>query len=112
MVKIKNLENKHVQQIAVDGTIRNVYLGTKGKVVGIKLTGSKEIDFYFLSRNQTDLNSKLSSRIIETNNLVMIHEDEFTWSYTLNHDQNNWILNLISQNINTQKEEKHHMEKL
>lgn len=110
MVKIKNLENKHVQQIAVDGAIRNVYLGTKGNVVGIKLTGSKEIDFYFLSRNQTNLNSKLSSRITETNNLIMINEDEFVWSYTLNHDQNNWILNLISQNINTQKEEKHHIE--
>ncbi|XP_054168671.1 intraflagellar transport protein 140 homolog [Oppia nitens] len=110
-VKVKNIDTNSTQELIVEIPVRNMYMGSDGKIFAIKLSGSKRVDFYRLNASNDVIDSYCSANIRETDNMFVIH-NEIVWSCLIDNNQQNAKFSLLSYNLETNTEDSHQIDLL
>ncbi len=91
--------------------IRCIYVGTNRKYIALKLSGSKQIDFYEFNESNDAFDKFCSVSINDSDNMIVIHDD-IVWSCFVNNDEQNGIFSLISHSLVTNSQENHQIDLL
>ena len=108
---MRNIENDLSQELRVEIPVRSIYVSTEADIFGLRLSGSKRIDFYQLNPSTDVIDSYCSANIKETDNMLAIHKG-MVWSCFVDNTQNKGTFSLFCYDLQTNTEERHQIDLL